>query len=84
MKTKLRPNPPDRLWIIIDMRGTILEKEDLVRTTERNIVPGVPGFSMWKDRESARETIRSIKARMTKAAWNTWKLKAVKYELRKS
>lgn len=73
-------NPPKQLWVIVDKRGQILEKAELARTSERNMVPDWPGFSFWKKKCYAEEIIRQTKSKMTKSAWDTWKFKAVKYE----
>ena len=79
----MKNKPPSVLWVIIDKRGTILEKDGLQRTSERNMVPDCPGFSMWRNKSSAIEIIRQIKAKMTKECWDTWKFKIIKYKIDK-
>ena len=74
---------PQKLWIIVDKRGTILEKANLVRTSADNLEPDVPLFSVWRDRSSAIETVIAIKANMSKETWDTWQFRVVKYALAK-
>jgi hypothetical protein len=68
----------NRLWVLADKRGTILEANSL-RPTSLEHGAGVPLCSFWRSRGDAIGQIKKIKDNMTPDAWETWQIKARQY-----
>lgn len=80
---KIARQPYKTLWVLVDKRGTILERNHFPERgslRDGTYKTAEPQFSFYGDRATARWQIAALRADMTAEAWKTWQFKAVKYE----
>jgi hypothetical protein len=71
--------PLDKFWVIVDKRGTILERGAMRKASVKNGAE-LPMFTLWGNRVSARHEIKKIKSQMGKEAWESWKFYPKQYK----
>ena len=76
--------PLQSLWVLVDKRGDILERDKL-RPTSLEEGAGLPLETFWGNRESAYHQRKKIKECMTKGGWqggwDYWKFRVVQYKM---
>ncbi len=68
---------PERIWVLVDKHGKILEKADLRKASLNS--REVPVFTYWVNQASAEHQLTAIKEMSTVYCWNTWEFRVVMY-----